>query len=284
MKIKTLAAAISTIVLSSGACVYAENNNEQNNSLNNSVRSERGQQSADIKNNHMKNNRTPQSSNVTDNRSFQSYTDGKTVTMTGTVKKVDDDDFVLNHNGEEIKVELDGWSWNEPDLNKYLEQGQTVTVTGEVDDDWFEQKELEAKNIYLDTERVYFYTVDVNPAYAYITTSLNEDQNQAGSQNQNQNQNRMSSLEDGSYFNVRGEIKSIEGREIVLTSDSRTYRVDVSQLGYDPLDNEGLQKLAVGDRIYVSGEVDDNFFAKKEIDADLVVTINDASEDSVAAQ
>lgn len=254
MKINTLTAAISTVIISYGATAYAggETKNERL----------------------MKGDKHHQTSNEMKGKhhqSFQSYSDGSTVTLTGTVQKVDGHDFVMRHGRENIEVELEGWNWNKPDLEKHLKVGQRVTVTGEVDDDWFDEKELEAQNIYLDTEQVYFYTVDINPAYVQATRDVEKRRMARGD------------MQDGSYYSVRGDIKKIDGDDIVLAANNRNYRVNLDELGYNPLDNQGLQRLSVGDRVWVSGEIDDNFFDGKEIDADVIVSINRMNNDSMAS-
>ncbi len=42
---------------------------------------------------------------------------------------------------------------------------------------------------------------------------------------------------------------------------------------YDPLDDRGHQKLAVGDRVSVSGMMDEDFFGSRQLSADWIVTL-----------
>ena len=66
----------------------------------------------------------------------------------------------------------------------------------------------------------------------------------------------------------------IEGQDIILkTTTGLKFRVSTEKLGYDPLDDKGFQKIKKGDRVWVSGFWDKNYFEKSEIDADTLITL-----------
>ena len=43
---------------------------------------------------------------------------------------------------------------------------------------------------------------------------------------------------------------------------------------YNPLDDEGYQKIDVGDRVKVTGNIDNDLFEGKELMADSVIKLN----------
>lgn len=49
-------------------------------------------------------------------------------------------------------------------------------------------------------------------------------------------------------------------------------------MGYDPLDDEGYQKVQAGDRVHVTGQLDKNFFTAPELMANSIVVLEDASK------
>ena len=50
-------------------------------------------------------------------------------------------------------------------------------------------------------------------------------------------------------------------------------QVDLGELGYNPMDNEGVQQIREGDLIQVYGEIDEDFFERKEILASRVISL-----------
>lgn len=184
------------------------------------------------------------------------YKDGAHVTVSGTVSNLTEDHFTINHAGKAVKVEYDDWKDGAvEDLRAYLTNGEKVVVSGEVDKDWFSANELEADNIFFQQKQSYFYIVDTNPAYYYDTE---------GTQ----------SPRDGSYVMTRGTVKTLDGDDFIVSSNGMEYRIETSALAVNPVTAKDGLTLKKGDRIYVNGEVDDNFFGKKEIEADTVIKIN----------
>ncbi|GAA3970306.1 hypothetical protein [Allohahella marinimesophila] len=73
-----------------------------------------------------------------------------------------------------------------------------------------------------------------------------------------------------------------EGDRAVLTveSNGKTMTIDTADMMYNPLDKQYGEPIEKGDSVYVYGEVDDEFFSKREISANSVVKLRDASEQS----
>lgn len=179
--------------------------------------------------------------------------DDSMIVLTGNVAEVRDDEFDMSYGGNTVTVELDRFGWDGEET-RYLTPGESVTVTGFVDDDLFEGREIEAYNIRLNTSMVYYYTT-VNPEPVYYTQSMDR------------------LPEEGTFVSMTGEIVNIDGSEITVENDSGKIKVDTAQLAYNPFDNDGMQKLEKGDRVYVSGDVNDNFYEKKEIQADSILEL-----------
>jgi len=49
--------------------------------------------------------------------------------------------------------------------------------------------------------------------------------------------------------------------------------VEVDELMFNPLDNEGYQQLDVGERVRVNGEMDDDFFEGRVFEADYITSM-----------
>ncbi len=47
-------------------------------------------------------------------------------------------------------------------------------------------------------------------------------------------------------------------------------------MSYNPLDDDGYQKIDVGDRVSVTGEIDKDLFESHKLDADSFVTLSNA--------
>jgi len=209
---------------------------------------------------------------------LSAYSDGDPIIVTGMIQTVGEDEITLNHGGKKLEVEFTEWPWEDRDMANYLNVGQKVTVSGQVDKDWLSSNEVEANNIYLDDHYVYYYWVDSSPAY-----TLSLDQNNNREENDGAGQS-ISEMEDGALLSASGEITAIDDREFTLKSGKDTFTVDTMDLGYNPMDDLGLQQLSIGDRVYVIGNIDDEFFSGKELSADAIITLNDASKMSTTEE
>lgn len=80
-----------------------------------------------------------------------------------------------------------------------------------------------------------------------------------------------------SVTTVQGTVTKVVGDELVVDTGVRTVRVDVDDLPYNPLDDEGYQKIKVGDRVSVTGVMDDDLFESRELMADSIITLSSGS-------
>ena len=178
--------------------------------------------------------------------------DGAAIVINGKVGDIRDDEFDLVYTRGVITVELDRFDWSD-NATDYLMQGENVTVRGYIDDDFFEGREIEATSVNLHENFVYYYAKDNTLS---SVANLFENNNP-----------------DNIYLNVTGTVKSITGKNMVVVNKNSTIPVDLTHFDYDPFDNVGMQQIDVGDQVYVYGQIDENFFNKKELKADGLVEL-----------
>jgi len=182
--------------------------------------------------------------------------DGSWISLNGMVTSVAPDAFRLDYGEGLVTVEMDDWDL---DADGYkLIEGDEVTVYGAVDDDLFETTSIEASSVYVKDLNTYFYASAADeetlPAVA-TATAVDYD------------------------LQLTGEVTSVTGREFTIDSGLREMTVDTVGLGYNPLDDEGYQKVEVGDRVSVTGDMDYDWWEGRELMAETVITLSDESEE-----
>lgn len=199
----------------------------------------------------------------------EALSDESWISLSGEVVASTDDAFTLDYGEDLITVEMEDWSWY--DTNRRVRSGETVTVLGRVDDDLFEARTIEAESVYVVDRSTYFHASDADagtdhplfpPARAWQTAAPSPWRT-----------------------NVAGVVEKIEGRELTLKAGDQRIQVDTITMPYDPLDELGLQQVDAGDRISVLGEIDHDFFERREILATSIVTLErDATRESSASE
>lgn len=176
------------------------------------------------------------------------------IDLSGTVVAPDADSFTLDYGQGVVVVEMDDWD-NYGDAYGLID-GDKVTVYGRVDDDLFERATIEASSVYVENLNTYFYasSADEEDFESYITNVP---------------------IETG-RTNLRGEVVSVDRfeRQFTIDAGTRVVTVDTTTLGYNPLDSMGYQKIEVGDRVSVAGDMDYDFIEGRELEADLVITLD----------
>lgn len=181
--------------------------------------------------------------------------DNTPIALNGTIVSAGPNSFMLDYGDGLVTVEMDdfdGWSEASP-----LLEGDRVTVYGDVDNDLFQAARIEASSVYVKGLNTTFFANDADEedlaAFYVVTPALNN-------------------------VNVTGLVKQIDpaaGR-IQLDTGQAMVTVETDELGYNPLDRYGYQRVALGDRLFVSGEVDRAFFQGRVLDAETIVTLNRA--------
>ncbi|WPL18397.1 hypothetical protein Thiowin_03468 [Thiorhodovibrio winogradskyi] len=183
--------------------------------------------------------------------------DDSWLSVSGTVEKVTADAFVLNYGDGLMTVEMDD---GDRDADAYkLIHGDKVTVNGRIDDDLFEARTLEASSVYVENIGTTFYAsaVDEEDIRDVIVT--------------------VSTPVVISAMTVQGIVTEVNSEEFMVNTGLRQVRVDVGEMSYNPLDDEGYQKIEAGDRVSVTGHIDDGLFKGRELVADSVVTLSSSS-------
>lgn len=180
------------------------------------------------------------------------------ITISGKVKSISPDQFELDYGAGTITVEMDD---GDRDADAYkLYNGDEVTVTGLIDDDFYEVTTIEASSVYVKNIGTTFYASAVDeedflPTYAYqppeVTLVLG-----------------------GSV--VTGTVSGIDvpEEEFTLNTGLRLMTVEVDEMPYNPVDDEGYQKLEVGDVVSVRGQIDYDLFEGRVFEADTVTTLS----------
>ena len=181
------------------------------------------------------------------------------INIDGTVESVSADSFELDYGTGVVTVEMDDGDRDADGYN--LIKGDKVRVSGMVDDDLYETTTIEASSVYVENLGTYFYASavddeDVDTFITYTTPIVVSD------------------------TVVQGTVTDVDtiGSDFVINTGERSLTVDTDSMPYDPLDDEGYQKIEVGDRVSVTGYMEQKFFEGREFSARSIVTLFDADD------
>ncbi len=181
-----------------------------------------------------------------------SHANNTWITLSGEVKSVTADSFILDFGNGLITVEMDDGDRDGDAYN--LTPGDKVTVNGMVDDDFFEKTTIEASSVYVEKLGTYFFASaadEEDPYIEFVTPVI------------------------VSSITVQGIVTSVDEHEFKIDNALRTVTVDVEKMLYNPLDDKGYQKIKVGDIVRVRGTMDKSFFERNEISAQNVTKLYD---------
>jgi len=174
------------------------------------------------------------------------------IEISGTVESVRADAFVLDYGDGVITVEMDD---GDRDADGYkLVPGDVVNVSGMIDDDFYETTTIEAASVFVEKLGTTFYASPIDEeeiSASYITPVI------------------------PSRLMVRGTVTAVNDDDFILNAGLRSVRVDVEEMPYDPLDDQGYQKIEAGDYVRVTGKMDYEFFEGRQLMADSVVVLID---------
>lgn len=177
------------------------------------------------------------------------------ISISGSVEAVSADAFTLNYGEGVITVEMDD---GDRDADAYkLIPGDKVTVSGMIDDDFYETTTIEASSVYVENIGTYFYAsaVDEEDTFVTVTTPIVV-----------------------STTVVQGTVTEVGDEEFTLDTGLQELTVEVEEMPYNPLDKEGYQKIEVGDRVSVTGSIDRDLFEGREFVASSVITLSDKKQ------
>lgn len=180
--------------------------------------------------------------------------DNTWITLSGEVESVNPDSFLLDYGDGYILVEMDDGD-RDADAYKLL-KGDKVTVSGRIDDDFFETTKIEAGSVYVENIGTTFFasSVDEETSEGLVAT--------------------VAVPVVVAETVVQGTVTDVDAHEFTVDAGLENLRVDVNEMGYNPLDDEGYLKIDVGDRVRVSGDMDSDLFEGRELVADTVIKLN----------
>lgn len=176
------------------------------------------------------------------------------ISISGEVESVAPDAFVLDFDEGVITVEMDD---GDRDADAYkLVAGDRVTVYGKIDDDLFETRTIEASSVYVENIGTVFYAsaVDEEDIIITLTTPIVVSQ-----------------------VTVQGTVTNVGFDQFSIDTGLREITVEIDELPYNPLDDEGYQQIEEGDVVSVTGTIEPDFMMGRIVMADSVVTLHDAS-------
>lgn len=183
------------------------------------------------------------------------------ISLDGTVDSVSEDSFVLNYGAGTISVEMDD---DDRDSTEYrFDKGMKVRVTGVIDDDFFETTSIDASSVYIEELGTYFFADADTDDYDWSNWWYMD-----------------TNVVAPAAATIRGTVTSVDpdDDEFVISTGTNQLRVETEEMSYNPLDNDGYQRIGVGDRVSVSGEMDEDFFEIEghvELVANSVVVLSD---------
>lgn len=192
--------------------------------------------------------------------------DDTPITLSGTVATVEEGEFTMNYGDGTVTVKMENWDWFGR-ADSPLTVGDEVVVTGEIDDDLFSGSEINAETVYLVTDNAYYYTEEADsvPAYQFYSYRTTEPATPPGGAT-----GATAAAEPTppqSWVSAVGTVQSIQGDEFTLDAGRYNLVVDAERM-------MGMPEVAVGEKVYVAGLLNQNFFSNREITADRVVTLS----------
>ena len=172
------------------------------------------------------------------------------ITISGEVETVEADAFDLDYGEGVITVEMDD---GDRDADGYkLLPGDKVTVSGMIDDDFYEQTTIEASSVYVENLGTTFYASAVDEESIDVVTPVVP-----------------------SKVTVSGTVSAVTNDDFIINTGLRSLRVDIEDLPYNPLDEEGYLKIETGDFVRVTGNMETEFFEGRQLMADSVIKLVD---------
>jgi uncharacterized protein YdeI (BOF family) len=185
--------------------------------------------------------------------------DGSFITLSGTVVEPGKRAFELDYGDGTVTVEMDDWdNYGEA---RALMDGDSVTVYGRIDDDFFESTSIEAGAVYVDQLNTYFYASSADEEsigftpytwVAPIAPAVSE-------------------------MTVRGEVVAVDqdDRSFTVAIGDDSVTIETETLGYNPVDDKGYQRVDKGDWVSVSGDLDFELIDGQTLRATRLTTLVD---------
>jgi uncharacterized protein YdeI (BOF family) len=182
-----------------------------------------------------------------DQERIESATNLDWVTITGEVKSAVGESFVLDYGAGDITVEMDDFDWYNENV---LLPGDDVTITGLVDNDFYERRTIEASSVYIDKLQAFRYASSADEEGGYYAHPLAR------------------YATDDEWIGISGTVVSREGEELTVNTGPQEIEVDTEDLARTP-------DVSEGDRVSIYGKMDDNeLFDDRELEAYSVTVLS----------
>ena len=182
------------------------------------------------------------------------------ISISGTVKEAGPDSFLLDYGKGMVNVERDDWDWY-AEAYKLL-KGDKVRVYGFIDDDAYETTKIEANSVYVQNLGTYFFANSADEESPFVPTGFDLDPNTTM---------------------VTGTVTGVQGRTFTIDTGPRQLKVDTATMAYNPLDAEGYQQVRKGDRVSVTGRLENTLFSKRELAATSVLSLSEGKSSKHSA-
>jgi uncharacterized protein YdeI (BOF family) len=174
------------------------------------------------------------------------------ISLEGVVKDVSPDRFTLDYGAGRIIVEMDD---GDRDADAYvLTAGDSVTVAGRIDNDFFQATTLEASSVYVK-----------NLGTTFFASAIDDDDRVLFPPD-------VASV-DGLAVVVYGTVSEVRDDQFVLSSGPTAVTVEIGNMSYDPLDDDGYLRIEEGDQVRVEGKLEYDLMEGREILATTVTKV-----------
>ncbi len=222
---------------------------------------------------------------------LQAFEDDAQIVAAGTISNLSDDEFVLMVDGQSVNVDYREWNLLDfTDLRNHLKNGEKVVITGEVDDNWYAEDEIEADSIYF-TANNNFYSVDDSvPTYYvyYYDRDLGADPSSGSDMASGDNTGTVSDatssdtgsersisaseIKNPNMVTITGDVTSLMDEKFTMQTDAGAIKVNMKPLSPDR--EESRLHVEKGDNVLVYGNLNEDLLKNGVLTADTVVKLN----------
>ncbi len=174
---------------------------------------------------------------------------GSPITISGTVASARPDEFTLDYGQGFVTVEMDDWDWYSE--GHPMLENDDVVVQGFIDEDFYEKRKIEASSVYVRDLGTQFHASGVDEEdYPMMIQGTHSP-----------------------AIEVSGYVTQTTQDDFEVDTGMTSVRVDIEEMPYDPLDDEGFQQIDVGDYVRVMAVLEPNVFDGRALSATSIVSL-----------
>ena len=180
-------------------------------------------------------------------------------TLSGQIVDAVGGNLVLRHAGGIVEVNFSGWPERVPGGPRVMGVGDTVTVTGWLDESFIRSGSLDILGVYVEDRRAFFTLGEAESGNGEGMRPLVVPTDTLGREGD---------------ASMTGTIVELQDEAFVLRAGPAEVLVDTTPLFYNPYDDVGIQVLEIGDRVHVTGTLETGFPDQSVSNADGVTDIH----------